>query len=94
MKTNIRDILPRQKMDYFLSLSYIGKEFQDKDIHTVYCLDSKKFLIIDGHTRYFSKLIEGKKRIDNHLFGIQPFTKFFKNGTPKIDWNNLIRVGG
>ena len=94
MKTKIIDILPRQRMEYFLSLDYIGKEFQDKEIHTVYCLDSEKFLIVDGHTRYYSKLLEGKRIINNHLFGIQPFTKFFKNGTPKVDWNNLIKVGG
>lgn len=94
MKTKIIDILPRQRMDYFLSLNYIGKKHQDNEIHTVYCLDSEKFLIVDGHTRYYSKLLEGEREVNNHLFGIQPFTKFFKNGTPRIDWNNLIKVGG
>ena len=94
MKTNLIDILPRQKMEYFKSLGYIDKAHQDKEIHTVYCLDSEKFIIVDGHTRYYSKLLEGKRTINNSLFGIQPFTKFFKNGTPKIDWDNLIKTGG
>lgn len=87
---SIIDVLPRQEMDYWKSLSYIGTQIMGKPIGTIFCLDLNKYLIIDGHTRYYAHLLARKKRIKVNCHRFIPFLRAYKNGKPKINWDSVI----
>ena len=81
VKLNLKDVLPRIK------LANPNSKKLEEPIFVVFAKDIKKYIIIDGHNRYYIYKENKKRKIKAVIKGIQNKTEFF----PIINYEKIIR---
>ena len=82
MKININLVLPRHNARVLDNLKYWKKRKTYPPLNVCYCKDIDKFMILNGHHRYFAQLEKGTKDIDVVIDKIQYETEFDKYKKP------------
>lgn len=83
VKLNLKDVLPRIK----LTNPNSNPKKLGEPIFVVFADDIKKYIIIDGHNRYYIHKEKKKRKIKAVIKGIQNKTDFF----PTINYEKIIR---
>jgi len=80
----LKNILPRKERLLVNTDNPVTKE----PIKLIFAKDLKKYIIIDGHHRYFRNKEKEKKTIFAKVYGEQKKTKF-KKSFPYLNWDNI-----
>jgi len=87
-KVDINVVLPRIMLNPSSKrVRYYNKKENHKPIFVIYAKDLNKYIIINGHNRYFSDKSKKKRKIEIIIKGFQDKTKFI----PFIDWGSIKR---
>ena len=86
----IKLILPRTEV----RLKNINQDYPPSffkiPIKVIYAIDIKKFIIVDGHHRYYKAIEKDINKLYATIFGIIKYTKF-KNDLPLIDFKKVLK---
>lgn len=87
---SMSEILPRTPLRLKnIEIDYPPKFFRIP-LKLVFAKDLKKYIIVDGHHRYYKAKELNKKTLRFNLFGVQTKTIRYKDDLPQIEFGDLI----